>query len=82
MTELPENWDTMPAAALYDELNSVRRFGTPQSTIDAIMFAVRQRGPSALNERANIERLARCDERARAQINAAIAALLQKETSP
>jgi hypothetical protein len=42
---------------------------TPQSTIDAIMYCVRQRGIEALKEPANIERLSRCDEQAKAAIN-------------
>jgi hypothetical protein len=42
---------------------------TPQSTIEAIMFCVRERGVAALKELPNIERLLRCDAGARAQIN-------------
>jgi hypothetical protein len=41
---------------------------TPQSTIEAIMWCVRERGLAALDESANVERLSRCDEAARAEI--------------
>jgi hypothetical protein len=50
---------------------------TPQATIEAIMFCVRERGISALKEPDNIARLRRCDGAARAQINNRIARLLQ-----
>jgi hypothetical protein len=46
---------------------------TPQSTIEAVLYCVRERGLAALRERANVERLSRCDEKARAQINERIA---------
>ena len=52
---------------------------TPQVTIEAIMYAVRERGVAALNEAANIERLTRCDEAARAEINERIARLIAKQ---
>jgi hypothetical protein len=48
---------------------------TPQTTIEAIMFCVRDRGLSALQEPANKERLARCDKGAIAQIDARISKL-------
>jgi len=41
----------------------------PQTTIEAIMWCVRERGMQALREPANIERLLRCDSAARAEIN-------------
>jgi hypothetical protein len=41
---------------------------TPKTTIEAIIYCVQQRGLSALKETANIERLSRCDEAARAEI--------------
>jgi hypothetical protein len=47
----------------------------PQSTIEAIMWTVRERGPQALNEPANIERLGRCDDAAIAEIDARISKL-------
>jgi hypothetical protein len=46
---------------------------TPQATIDAILHCVRERGPSALREPANVERLSRCDEAAKATIDHRIA---------
>ena len=45
---------------------------TPRTTIEAIMFCVRERGPQALHEPANIERLSRCDDAAIAEIDARI----------
>jgi hypothetical protein len=48
---------------------------TPQVIIESIMWSVREHGPGALQEPANIERLSRCDERARAEINTRIAKL-------
>src|ERR1700730_11680426 len=48
---------------------------TPQTTIEAILHCVRERGIAALKEPANIERLSRCDGAARTQIKARIAKL-------
>lgn len=45
---------------------------TPRTTIEAIMWSVRERGPQALHEPASIERLSRCDDAAIAEINARI----------
>ena len=42
---------------------------TPQTTIEAIMYSVRERGLAAMKESANQERLSRCDAAARQQIN-------------
>jgi len=42
---------------------------TPQTTIEAIMYCVRERGLGALKEPINQERLSRCDATARQQIN-------------
>jgi len=42
---------------------------TPRTTIEAILWSVRERGIHALREPANIERLLRCDSSARAEIN-------------
>jgi len=41
----------------------------PQSTVEAILHCVRERGPAALEEPDNVERLRRCDPAALAQIN-------------
>jgi hypothetical protein len=48
---------------------------TPQVTIEAILYCVRERGLAALQEPANLKSLSRCDEAARAQINKRIAKL-------
>jgi hypothetical protein len=58
------------------------RSATPQATVEAIMVAVRERGLAAFKDAANVERLARCDQAARAQINRRIARLLEQKGSP
>jgi hypothetical protein len=57
------------------------RSATPQTTVEAITVAVRERGLAALEEAANVERLARCDQAARAQINQRIARLIEHKGS-
>jgi hypothetical protein len=53
--------------ALYRAVN--KPSATPQATVEAIVVAVRERGLAALKDAANVERLAHCDQAARAQIN-------------
>jgi hypothetical protein len=65
---LPKNWASMPLASLWDNLNDPSRYATPQSTIEAVMWCVRERGLDALKEPANVERLNRCDAAALAEI--------------
>jgi hypothetical protein len=48
---------------------------TPKATIDAVVFAVRERGLAALKEPANLERLSRCDAAAKAEIERRITKL-------
>jgi hypothetical protein len=43
------------------------RSANPQTTVEAIMVAVRKRGVAALEEAANVELLVRCDQVARRQ---------------
>jgi hypothetical protein len=75
---LPEDWDKMSFVALWNYVNRPQR--TPQTTVEAIMFAVRARGVAALKQSTNIERLSRCDDAARTEINERIAKLIaQKE---
>jgi hypothetical protein len=54
------------------------RSATPQTTVEAIMVAVRERGLGALEEAANVERLVRCDQAARRQINERITRLYEQ----
>jgi hypothetical protein len=61
------NRDEMSLDALWRCLNGWRP--TPQTTIEAILHCVRERGLGALKERKNIERLSRCDKAAREQID-------------
>ena len=66
---IPANWDDESVSLewLWSQFNN--RHSTPQSTIEAIMYCVRSREVAALREPANIERLSRCDERARTEID-------------
>jgi hypothetical protein len=48
---------------------------TPQATIEAILYCVREHGPMVLHEPDNVERLARCDKAALAQVDTRIANL-------
>ena len=70
------DWNTMSIDALYRTLNNFR--ATPQTTVEAIMLAVRERGLAALKEAANVERLVRCDQVARRQINERITRLYEQ----
>ena len=74
-----DDWNTMSLDALYRALNNFR--ATPQATVEAIMVAVHERGLAALKDPANVERLARCDQAARAQINRRIARLIEHKGS-
>ena len=49
---------------------------TPQTTIESLMYRVRDRGLAALTEPTSVERLLRCDASARSQINDRISKLL------
>jgi hypothetical protein len=64
---IPPDWDTMSLEALWALFNRPRR--TPQTTIEALMHSVRERGLPALKEPSNIERLTRCDPAAKAEID-------------
>jgi hypothetical protein len=55
---------------------------TPQTTVETVMWTVRERGLKALREPANQERLGRCDAAARAQINQRIEKLLAVDRIP
>jgi hypothetical protein len=59
--------------AVHDRMQRGR--STPQSTIEALLYCVCERGVAALREPTNLERLLRCDGAARAQINERIAKL-------
>jgi hypothetical protein len=58
-------------------VNKQRR-PTPETTIGAIMYCVREYGFASLKEPANLERLSRCDAAAKAEINRRIEAFLAK----
>jgi hypothetical protein len=59
----------------WSELNDPRKRPTPKATIDATMFAVRERGLAALKEPATAKRLEHCDEAAKGEIERRIANL-------
>jgi hypothetical protein len=50
-------------------------WSTPQTTIEAVMYCVRERGLAALREPANQQRLMTLDDAARAEVNRRIAKL-------
>jgi hypothetical protein len=55
---------------------------TPRTTIEAILHCVRERGPRALHEPANIERLSHCDDAAIREIDARVKKLEEKYYAP
>jgi hypothetical protein len=57
------------------------RFPTPQATIEAVIWACRERGLEALYEPDTIERLRRCDVAARRQIEDRLAVLFPEEVA-
>jgi hypothetical protein len=59
------------------EVNDPQARPTPQVTVEAILHCVRERGLAALKEPANLERLARCDAAAKAQIDKRIGKLMR-----
>jgi hypothetical protein len=60
--------DISPERA-WAEFNDSRNRPTPKATVDAILFAVKKRGLTALQEPATKARVASCDAKARAEIN-------------
>ena len=71
MRRIPRGGGDMSIEGLWRHFNSNRP--TPQTTIEAICYAVRGRGLDALKEPATIERLSRCDDTAQAEIRRRIA---------
>jgi hypothetical protein len=74
--------DDISLERVWRELNDPRAYPTPQATIEAVMWCVRERGIAALQESANVERLSRCDTRAKTEINNRIAALQKERVTP
>jgi hypothetical protein len=79
---LPKKWDTLSVPALRDAVNNPNRFATPAVVVEAIMYAVRQRGLAALSEPDTKERLVRCDKAAVEQIDTRIKKLLEQGMIP
>jgi hypothetical protein len=67
--------DDVSHGAAWAEFSDPRNRPTPKATVDAVVFAVRERGLTALKEPAVKERLAGCDAAARAEINKQIEAI-------
>jgi hypothetical protein len=63
------------AGRLQESAETLRARPTPQVTIEAILYCVRERGLAALKEPATVERLARCDAAAKAEIDQRIGRL-------
>jgi hypothetical protein len=59
----------------WNGINDPRNRPTPQVVVEAVMVAVRERGIAALKEPTTAERLERCDEAAKAEIERRIAKL-------
>jgi hypothetical protein len=74
---LPHNWERISLDAIWQALNSARP--TPQTTVEAVLHCVRERGLKALKEPANIERLSRCDAAAKAEIERRTAKLIARK---
>jgi hypothetical protein len=60
------------------EPKQTQRRRTPQVTVEAVLHCVRIRGIGALQEPANVDRLARCDDAAQAEIMRRIAKLREQ----
>jgi hypothetical protein len=56
-------------------------WSTPQTTIEAVMYCVRERGLAALREPANQQRLMTLDDAARVEVNWRIAKLEEDRSS-
>jgi hypothetical protein len=67
--------DSVSLERAWNEINNPLSRPTPQTTIEAILYCVRERGLAALKEPANIERLSRCDAATMLQIKSRIAKL-------
>jgi aspartate carbamoyltransferase regulatory subunit len=61
---------------VWSSMKEERIAKAPQTTIEAVVHSVRERGIAALKEPENIERLLRCDNAARSEINERIARLI------
>jgi hypothetical protein len=70
--------DNVSLERAYAEFSDPRNRPTPEVTIEAVVLSVRERGIAALKEPANVERLARCDAAAKAQIDQRIKKLVEK----
>jgi hypothetical protein len=67
--------DDISLERAYAEINDPRKCPTPRSTIDAVMYCVRERGLVALHEPQNQQRLVTFDVAACRQLNERIAKL-------
>jgi hypothetical protein len=80
LADVIPGWAMVSPERLWDEINqhACERYGTPQTTIEAILYSVRERGLAALTEPENVERFARCDVAAQKQIRERIARMKKR----
>jgi hypothetical protein len=65
----------VPLEAVYREINDPWNRPTSQSVIEAVIVSAIERGLGALEEPKNLDRLGRCDAKARAEIQRRVAKL-------
>jgi hypothetical protein len=68
--------DDVSIERAWNEINDPHSRPTPQSTVEAILYCVRERGIAALKEPVNLEQLARCDAAAKSEIDRRIGKLI------
>jgi hypothetical protein len=76
--ELVERWERDHP---HQHRTTQRRGLTPQSTIDAILYCVRERGLVALREPANIDRISRLSSDERARLDARIEKVISDKSN-
>jgi hypothetical protein len=74
--------DSTSLERAWAEVNDPQNRPTPQVTIEAVMYLVRERGVATLTEPGNKERLKTCDAAAKQQIRGRIARLTRERGEP
>ena len=79
---IPRDWESMSVNALWQLFNKQRP--TPQVTIEALWFCICERGPAALLEPGNMERIRTLDDAARAELERRISTIknIDSENAP
>jgi hypothetical protein len=73
---LPADWSL---ERVWNHYQDPRNRPTPQVVVEAILCWVAERGIAALDEPKNVERISRCDDAARKQIDARVQAMISKK---